>query len=136
MILVYFIILFIFFSALPYFIAELMLYTIQPGRIFGFYSKWVGQIKNEFWYNSLGGCAVCFTQRISEMTYFLFINLFTGAYGGWVTCRMPLPLSIALNIILFIGFASIPYFLRQGKKKEEVKHDIDEQKPKPFINNN
>ena len=88
MILIQYIIIFLFLSVLPFFISELMLYTFEPGRIFGFYGKMIGRIKNKFWYNSLGGCAVCFTQRISEITYYLFYKLFTSAYGGWITCRL------------------------------------------------
>jgi len=126
-----FIISFIFFSVIPYFISELLLYTFEPGRIFSKYGNYVAKIKNEFWHNSLGGCAVCFTQRISEILYLCYINLFIEHYGNWITYKTPIVIAIILNIILFIGFASIPYFIRgKWNRKKPIdysKLNIDEQ---------
>ena len=128
-----FILLFTFLSVLPYFIAELLLYTFQPGRIFGFYGKSINQVKNEFWYNSLGGCTVCFTQRISEITYACLVYLYITTNGHWITSGMPLIANIILNIILAIGFTSIPFFLRSKKQVKQQQIEYDDQDAKPTI---
>lgn len=131
-----FIVIFIFFSLLPFPIAELLMYTMQPGRVFGFVGRKVDKIKNKFWYNSLGGCSVCFTQRIAEITYLLFVDLYVSIYGVWITHPLPWFLTVLLNIILFIGFTSVSFLLRSLKKEKKLNMVIDDQPANPTIHKN
>lgn len=131
-----FICLYLFLAILPYPIAELLSYTMQPGRIFGFIGSRVNRIKNKFWYNSLGGCAVCFTQRIAEITYVLFVYLFTSIGFPWVTKFMSLFPSILLNLILFVGFTSISFLLRSLKPEKKIQMEFDDQPATPIIHHN
>lgn len=90
---------------------------IQPGEIFGFYGKWLSNIRNEKLRKPLGACPFCFNFYALLATYILLAIYLNVGFSIYVVLGFIVSYCIS-HTILKINYNIYSYFFYRDDELE------------------